>query len=678
MLTLWMRNRLSAAFPVVNSPEPTSPSALPSSFYRQTPRLSKKLTLFVTRATLAQRQQDLDLFTRRLFDMPREVKRSALVRDFFKLREEDLTAGGPASPFTNVSTPAAPAPSDMTQNWGEISSVDDGPESFSSFLAAASGSPNATVRPFATRQRPGLVVKHSTPNLRHESSEHDEMASVAANALLSSGTRPNAVRSTTVDDAGLRAATDRGASQYSVSTTSSASSTMTVTPQTLSGSSSSASVFAAQQQQQMAKKASPLGAEFRFGGTNAKAHDAAAVKPVEPKKRPSLGPLRHFRSLQDLRSSGSPQTLAIPSEPVPKLSVATLPSSGASSASRSMMRAVTQPLSSMGASRSPYDSPSTSPSLLQHPFPLPLSASSAYTPPSSQSLSRHRSTVSKSSSTSSFEDLWGILPPAHHQQQQHSPTSSIINAQFRHGPSGRITRDPDPVPLPRPRRPSMPQSRSTSGSISRPGHHKNTLSTSSVGSNRSRSSAGGSSVSMDMTRSLSDYRSRSSRRSSTDYSTFSESGQCGAGLSTPPTPQSEFGVNCKYFVENGQLSQNNKVPPPPFFVSARAGPAVDNNLLTVSVLSSTACAATKLGQDGCRLLSRWSASHTSTQSQLVARVPPAYQFYNISSAAGHHHGLAKGHSLRAILTGIDDVVAGSILDFFASRSPLPHLQTLAP
>lgn len=441
--------------------------------------------------------------------MPDQVKNSSIVRNFFRLRDDDLTSS------VSGRSVALPVLSNFAgEHVADDADADDGPESFSRFLAIAN-SPNATVKPMQRKHRPALIVKSSTPNLRHLA--HDHVAS--EESLLPE--RPTAMRAATSDAGQLL----RG-SHYSVSTTSSASSTLTVTPQILSGTSSSAASF-------IAKKTSPLAADFRFGD----GPQAIEKIVVEPKKRPILGPLRHFRSLQDLRSSNAPPSAPI--EPVPKLPTA-----------RRMVRAVTQPHAILTC-ESPAASPLGSPlSMSSQPFPP-----SAYTGPSSQSLSRHRSTASKSSSTSSFEDLWG--PPL----PQHSPTSSIANATFRHGPSGRITRDPEPVPLPRARRPSMIQTRSASGSIGTKASlgHKSSASTSSIGSNRSRSSAGGSS--MDMARSMSGYRSR---RSSTDFS-FSDAGA--GGLSTPPTPHSESGSSSKYFMEHGLLAQNNKVPPPPFFVS---------------------------------------------------------------------------------------------------------------
>ncbi|ORY74310.1 hypothetical protein BCR35DRAFT_142696 [Leucosporidium creatinivorum] len=451
--------RLSNAFPVVNPPSPTSdgsPSALPSSFYRQVPRLAKKVTLFVTRATLVQRQTDLDLFVRRLFDMPDQVKRSPIVRDFFRMREEDLT--GMASSASLLSPPSGA--------WGEV--AQDGPESFSSFLAAAS-SPNETVRPpMPNKRRPGLAVKISTPNLRGTALAHDFEGAEPV--------RPAAPRANTEN-----VVSHLRTSNYSVSTSSSTSSSITVTPQSVSNSTSHSSF----------KKPSPLGSTFRFGGSPDVEYKPAAA-PAEPKKRPSLGPLRHFRSLQDLRHQSSAP--AYPSEPMPKL------------ASVGMLRAVTQP------HPLPSPSPASSPALSSSPFPFPQSsASSTYS--ASPAMSRGRS-GSKSSSTSSFEDLWG--GPAYM-----SPNPSSQSATFRHGPSGRLDRVPESAQ--RPRRPSMPGSRHTAGSIGTKAScgHSSTPSTSSIGSARS-SNAGSS---LDLTRSLGDYRSR---RSSTDYS-FSEAGS----LSTP-------------------------------------------------------------------------------------------------------------------------------------------------
>ncbi|KAK4053431.1 hypothetical protein OIV83_001597 [Microbotryomycetes sp. JL201] len=381
-----LSSQLANVFPVVSPADHgVSSSALPSTFFRQVPRLSKKITLFVTRSTLTQRQAELDLFTRRLFEMPDQVCQSRLVRDFFMLRRED------AAPLALLPS-LSPNPADDT--WGQVAGEE--PESFATFLAGLD-SPNATIRPIAAKSRPPLHVKKSTPNLRLALLKHDD-----ALEDLSVPKRPG--MATPTSDA-----TNVRSSIYSVSTMASTSSSATVTPMTFAAASSM-------------RAKSPLSNEDLA---------SEAVKP-EPKtkRRPGLGPLRHFRSLQDLRSEKS--SPVYPTEPVPKLP---LP--------RKMVRAVTQP----------------------HPF-LDSVPNAAASPTTSHARQR-------SGSNSSLDDLWGTTSAV--------PSSTDLrHATFRRTPSGRIDRvvPDDPV---RPRRPSLPRRLSTSAARG----HNPSLSTSSVGSSRS-------------------------------------------------------------------------------------------------------------------------------------------------------------------------------------------------
>ncbi|KAM0788462.1 hypothetical protein ACM66B_001595 [Microbotryomycetes sp. NB124-2] len=417
-----LSSQLASMFPVVSPADHgVSSSALPSTFFRQVPRLSKKITLFVTRSTLTQRQAELDLFTRRLFEMPEQVSQSRLVRDFFMLRRED------AAPLALM--PSLPPQTFVVDDasWGQVAG-DEEPESFASFLAGLD-SPGATIKPVAAKSRPPLLAKMSTPNLRTALLRQDDGLQD-----LTVPKRPGMAASTPD-------ATHVRSSIYSVSTLASTSSTATVTPTSFAAAS--------------VRAKSPLSNEDLA---------SEAVKPEpKPKRRPGLGPLRHFRSLQDLRSEKSMPVY--PTEPVPKLSPAP----------RRLLRAVTQP--------QPFlDSPASAVADEHRALPT---------------MTHARQRSGSKSSGSSFDDLWGTTVPA-------QSGTDLISATFKRTPSGRIDRVvPEDV---KPRRPSVPRRLSTSAT-----RHNPTLSTSSVGSSLSSFTAS----SMDLSRSHSGHRSH---RSSTDYS----------------------------------------------------------------------------------------------------------------------------------------------------------------
>lgn len=437
--------RLSNAFPVVGPSSPTSApsspgtSTLPSSFYRQTPRLSRKLTLFVTRSTLLQRQDDLDLFVRRLFDMPDSVRKSALVLQFFKMRDED--AGIPS---------ASPGSASMG---GEVRELAPKPRT----------------------KRPTLGVKHSTPDLRKLMMSEDlegafDRAYIRQDGVKSPFVRPPLPhRAATLDVEDPRDSLSRSSTSSSVTVTAHPS----PVPSPLT---------------------SPLCPDNKL---------LPEVKDVQvaPKALKKGGPLRHFRSLQDLRNHMS--SSSTPSSPVPPTPPLPLP------ASFTMARAHTQPL----------------------PTPI-LTHRAPSSGPAVGSFLRQRSS-SKSSTTSSFEDAGN------------SPTYPFAgNGSFAFGPSGRLDRVMEGTS--RPRRPSMP--RTTSIATKASAGHSPSPSASSVDS-----------LTSSMRRSLSE-KGYPSGRSSTDFSDFGS-----YNPETPPTPT--MGETCgKYYLENGQLSQNNMVPPPPFFV----------------------------------------------------------------------------------------------------------------
>ncbi|GAA5932760.1 hypothetical protein JCM1841_006395 [Sporobolomyces salmonicolor] len=480
--------RLTMAFPDDRAVTSDSPLDLPSSFYRQVPRLSKKLVLFMTRSTLVQRQAELDLFCRRLFQMSDDVKHSCVVRDFFRLRDDDVFGTNPA-----------PMPSGTRVDY-------DAPENLPHLLdSSALASPNATVKaPKPKARRPALAVKVSTPNLRGAFGGFgDDLEATSPASETAKARTALAARTFMLDANNLRTS-----SKYSMVSESSTSSSATVTPTML------AAQGPARQPSPLAMAATPVPSP------------TITSAPFKSLKKKASGPLRHFRSLQDLRG-GSNASLEVPDEPVPTLKPAFAAAAMARASTQSGVRAALPSLSTTGA-------------------PVRLSSG----PQSAPLTSRHRRTGSSKSSVSSIEDLWGTAQPL-----------SIPTTIFRQAPSGRL----ESVPLdearrsqsPSYRRPSMPGRGGSCSTNKASCGHSSSPSISSLDSARSSGRS-----SFELSGSF-----PRSGRNSFDWSNGSEN------CPTPPTPQSDWGntqtkeatTAGKYYIENGVLAQNNTVPPPPFF-----------------------------------------------------------------------------------------------------------------
>lgn len=423
----------------------------------------------MTRSVLEQRKSELDLFCRRLLQMPTEVRDSLIVRHFFALNTNEI---GNHLDFSTTETLAAftlPPHVDERES-----------DQF------------ATIKPIKSKpRRPVLAVKTSTPNLRSAMKPFgDEFDSLSPESA-----RPVAAnRSFTVDGAGLRAS-----SEYSMASAISTASSTTITP----------SLYAARVPTLAipSPQPSPSNPDGRFKTLRKKAS----------------GPLRHFRSLQDLRGSSNSSSLDVPDLPVPALRPGLAPTP--------MLRTASQPPTR----------PSPHPLHLGAPIRLPSGGSGAG-PSSAPLRPSHRKTNSSSSSIISAEDLWGTSFPF--------PTPSTT---FRQTPTGRL----ESVPL-------QTSQRSYSSSSQR----------------REAGARGGASISTNnascghsSTASISSLESlRSSIRS---FDEGSGSGSRSARNSfdwgstecpTPPTPQSPWNEATR---KDSSFAQYNMVPPPPFFVSSR-------------------------------------------------------------------------------------------------------------
>ncbi|GAA5998303.1 uncharacterized protein JCM10292_001108 [Rhodotorula paludigena] len=511
---------LATAFPDDRPMAPSASATFPTSLHT-VPRLasSKKLASLFARSPVAHRQNELSDFCEHLFRMSSEVKDSLLVRDFFRMRPEDVLG-------VNSGAIGRTASSEGVDLASESADVPD-------WLSAGDpandlGANDATIKaPRPRPARPILAIKTSSPDLRASSRD----LRIAREQLGSPSPLSGLAASSATDGGLLRPLLASSASSFShpvdrpdskISLTT-ASSSRTVTPiPNSSGSTTPASVTSGGLGKTLRKKAS--------------------------------GGLRHIRSLGDLRGA---KKAAAPEEPVPALSPAVL---AAAVSSVAMDRAATSPMPSR--SRAPLTAPPlASTQSARRPSAPALGSPMGRLPqaPSSAPLQgRHRRTGSSASksSISSFEDLWGTPFPT----------------AFRQTPSGRVegVRDLNMAP----RRPSLSQSgirtmsfgpsASTAQrtSLYRPGHMTSSASISSLDSARSGGSSGSA-------RSMAMSQSRSSGGSE----------MC----PTPPTPHMEWAASSqgsshhqhdkpyervvagKYYIENGVLHENNTVPPPPFF-----------------------------------------------------------------------------------------------------------------
>ncbi|GAA5936146.1 PX domain-containing protein [Sporobolomyces koalae] len=389
-------------------------------FNHQVPRLSRKLVLFMTRSILDQRQAELDLFCRRLFQMPSDVRNSSIVRSFFGLRHE--TSRGSTLDLTVLKEALPPLP--ITPIDGEFDY-------------------DATIKPVKPKpRRPVLAVKVSTPNLRSAAKVFED----GTDAFLSPDVSRSlaASRAFTTDGADLRLPSQSSMASHS--------SSATVTP----------ALFAAQNPPLSATASSLVPPESKFKTLRKKAS----------------GPLRHFRSLQDLR--GASPTLEVPDTPVPFLSAGP------------MLRMASQP------------APRTAPA------PLALGGSVRPSMGSGSASFRPSHRRNGSSSSSISVDLWG--------------TSQAT--AFRQTPTGRL----ESVPLQTSQRSVSTSShrRALGGSISTQQAscgHSSSASISSFESIRS------SSRSFDESGSALGARSA---RNSFDWGSVAD------GFATPPTPQSPW------------------------------------------------------------------------------------------------------------------------------------------
>ncbi|BGO90133.1 hypothetical protein NBRC10512_004071 [Rhodotorula toruloides] len=495
---------LTAAFPD-DRLNPASPTTLAP----PVPRLSKKVSLFVTRSTHAQRQNELDAFCQRLFDMPAEVKQSMLVREFFRFRPDDrlgLPSSGTHSAASSRSALNSPA---------QFESAFDAPP-IPAWLAA--GDPendlafnDETIKATNPRMlRPKLAIKISSPNLRgtvRGFGRDDESSFLSPISGVSNKAGAGLLRHFEPQDA-----LSRADSSFSMATMSSA---RTITP-------------------------SPV----------APVPTVAAGSMARTIRKKASGGLRHIRSLGDLRSSNKKVTAI--DEPVPALpAFPPLPPAPSPSMSPSMERAATQPLPGPHF-QAPISSSSSRRPSAGLPSPSARGPYMAQTAPARENMRHARGSKS---SISSFEDLWGTAFPSTFRQTPSGRVECVRTDEFGRPVNGTKRLSGVGVPA---RTNSFGHASTVRPPMYRHGRHTSTTSVSSIDSARS----GGSSPSMSMTMS----RSRSSGGSEMCPTPPTPAMEWSASKSSNEGGHSKDKVIAgKYYVENGVLLENNMVPPPPFF-----------------------------------------------------------------------------------------------------------------
>ncbi|BGP01293.1 hypothetical protein NBRC10513v2_002245 [Rhodotorula toruloides] len=495
---------LTAAFP-----DDRLNAASPTTLAPPVPRLSKKVSLFITRSTHAQRQNELDTFCQRLFDMPLEVKQSMLVREFFRFRPDDRL-GLPSS-----TTNSAASSRSALNSPAHFESAFDAPP-VPAWLAA--GDPendlafnDETIKAVNPRTlRPKLAIKISSPNLRgtvRGFGRDDESSFLSPVSGVSNKAGAGLLRHFEPQDA-----LSRADSSFSMATMSSA---RTITP-------------------------SPV----------APVPTVAAGSMARTIRKKASGGLRHIRSLGDLRSSNK-KTMAT-DEPVPAMpTFPPLPPAPSPAMSISMERAATQPLPG-SRFQAPISSSSSRRPSAGLPSPSARGPYMAQTAPARENMRHARGSKS---SISSFEDLWGTAFPSTFRQTPSGRVECVRTDEFGRPVNG--TKRLSGVGAPT-RTNSFGHASTVRPPMYRHGRHTSTTSISSIDSARS----GGSSPSMSMTMS----RSRSSGGSEMCPTPPTPAMEWSASKSSNEGGQSKDKVIAgKYYVENGVLLENNMVPPPPFF-----------------------------------------------------------------------------------------------------------------
>lgn len=278
--------------------------AFPHVSQKQLPRLSKKMTLFVTRSTLNQRRDDLDIWVRRLADI-HEIRDSKLLSDFlYDSLAGCMEVSSPSPSEASSSSKSSPFSSSSASP--SISSSRRQPPPAPLFTNSQSGRPSLNFsRPgtasnspsradfFATKElpptpsalaynRPALAHKRSTPNLRYAPNVLDQDIPPTPPPpfdikRLQAGTPPLPVQATASSATSLKSRPSLDSVARSVSTD------HTITPATLQKSTSSATRQSSGRQSPRTPRPS-------------NAEEQPSLEPPPPRK----AILRHFMSLQDI------------------------------------------------------------------------------------------------------------------------------------------------------------------------------------------------------------------------------------------------------------------------------------------------------------------------------------------------------------------------------------------
>lgn len=578
LLIRYSPRRLSSVFPST-TPEPGDVE--PASAFRRVPRLRAKVTLFVTASTHAGRRDELDLFVRQLFSLSRAVTSEPIVRDFFSVRSNGLDGSLPPSPTPSSASTSAFAESTKDghghghghgQNTAYASIRERSPsieESFKSISARHIGS-----------IRPSLAGKRSTPDLRRflhaTSSEDDAFSSPrpapspdTASVMNFRFPAHGQGRVSTAPAAGIASIRDCLASFELDSPTSpmrggsdsaSLSTQSTVRPAGAAGSRSRAS----------SRIASPLSFNSAISELAVEDDYAAPLPIAAGKTRGDPGALKHFRSLQDMRS--------VPSSPIrPSTTDVRLPSN-------------TNATQSQSSPVRPQPSPQQRPAA---PLPsvLPVSAPVLRSRSDSKILSRSLAPVAEQEHRQHYAQP---LRPSHMLKRASTAKSATSSNSSGRSRSGTLASKASIEDLARraaammSMTPILPPSVSQSAVQAHGRGHRHTPSNSSIASTVSTRSSSSSSSSPMMYRSHSTPSSSatglglgftSGSASSLESSSYSSSDSLaspidspdasftfGPASSGPNTPEAGKAFDkWQHDALNGAFVYNNHLPPLPFF-----------------------------------------------------------------------------------------------------------------
>ncbi|KAH8919915.1 hypothetical protein BT69DRAFT_457100 [Atractiella rhizophila] len=355
-----LSDRLSLLFPP-DRPLPfaheraPSPSGLPANFHRHVPRLPKRVTLFITRKALSERKEDLDIFVKTLFDLPEIVRDCHLVTEFFSPKKEDELDGKvELDRERGVGTPAStdsPLASPTMQRFDSLlhqrlpqhspAYIDEEDLANDPFArAAASASVNSSRGSSPAMTSLGLKKK-STPNLRRPTNGSDEITKYLPGDRLPS--KPSVGHRAPTRSATMHAHSEVGTPRSREPTAPAGTSEIPISappvrstfgfedelPLSTSERTIRPSDIDSSTLREALKNAGAIvsNTPSEHGNDSPSSTDTFAKSATKSKEKrgagyPSTTPLRHFRSMQEMRP---PPDCPLPSPPKKKIPIPPLP-----------------------------------------------------------------------------------------------------------------------------------------------------------------------------------------------------------------------------------------------------------------------------------------------------------------------------------------------------------------